>query len=702
MPLEQRSIKSWLLSIVFLYSLTCFNLGIAGYMPLDDKPEAKTAKVHEGQYHEGPLIEAEEEIIANEGLSKLVVSTQAATRAVKVLAISPSGDETIWHDGGGAGLVRRRQGREAETFGPAEGLLLTNIKKLQMTKMWVLALGADGAVQLFSRQSSKWFPPTARAVIDCHIVDGRLFTLRSDKEHILHKSLSEGGYWQNNIGSEQIKNKSKYSFVSDGERLYLWSLQGVYEITKEKCHRNSLLSRTQIVALALGKKASIACHGWGVYSLGEGEKWRPIKSNGGPKGDNFMPFILNDEVWIGRDGGLLSYSQSTTQWSYHKAENSFGPAGICAAAANHECRWFGSKTGQLYLWSVKEKSWSPISLYTEQFGEGYLPNTIYAMVAAKEAVYVASDVGLHRVTRTDKKLMAQAKASAPSAKFVCVAALSNGTTAFGDGKRVFLWDEKIERWRNEVIDEAAELLAVTSEGKLWCAAPGRLTRWSINPLHKERVIAIPREPLLKVIVKRGVLFALTTKRVFRVDVRTGTARNVWFVPPPLRITRGRWFIYRPTDMVIDSEGIIISRADGTIKRIFWFDKVGAEDLLAEFKVPKTTVTALTQRGASLYAALSGGRSGVWKRDVTEQGGQWKRIAEARTYGEGLVKELSFLGEGLIVRTDKGTAIVASHPLGNQFFDGSKGTIGANVCAMFIRGHRLWLAGRGFSLVQLKR
>ena len=719
------------LCLCFLWGTTLFG----GYIPLNDKSGNPPPIEKYDEYQEAPAIEGHEETIPEYGdgtevlngikarnasevrsasktdepfpeqykplAPEISITSFPTTAAVKKLALCPMGTGILWYSLDGAGLARLSPGKKIEFFGPAKGLQMSDVKRIQVTKQWVLALGTNGNLQLFERSSEKWMDVLKRQVEDAILFKGALFSISFKARRVEVGGFDRVGRKTQFLKGHEITDLSnERRFISDGENLYLWTRLGLWHLTKEECRRKKLF-HDQIVSLALKKNVSIAAHGFGVYSLFENGRWREVQSKGGPKGDHYAPFILADEPWIGLEGGLLHYSSKAKQWSFHSSSQKLGPAFVNSAATLGENRYFSTERGELFSWSIKEELWRKISLYAEIGAQAFLPQRTFGLVAAKKALYLATDVGLYEVEEGTAKLLPPVLPSPPAASFVAVAALSDKVVAFSDGTTVHLWLAENLQWSKDVIDERATHLMATVDGKLWCAAPSRLTRWALNPLRKERVIVVPREPLMKLVARGNVIFGLTTKRIYRVDLRTGTIRVIWHVPPPLRLSRGRWSIVYPTTMVIDSAGIILSTLDGKVRRVFWFDKIAYDQELGDFKEGKTSVTAMVLRGASLYAALSGHHNGVWVRDVTEPGGQWRCVVNAEQYGGHPVDELIFCSSGLLVRTKESVSLVLSDLFGDQNFDGSHGTTNNAIKAMTVRRGKIWVAGKGFSLIEIR-
>ena len=447
-----------------------------GYIPLPKKKGGPPPLERDDEYEEAPSIQLREETLPQVGsktnkaylqplLPDISIVTYPATAAVKKLALCPKGSGVLWHSLDGAGLVRRLPNKAPEHFGPYRGLKMSAISRVQVTANWVLAVGANGNLQLFDRQKNEWTPPLQTAVEDAILFQGALYLLAHKASQVERKELADLYSDFRQLGTMKLPDlKEKRQFITDGERLFLWTRLGWWQLNKDDCWKNEQIFHNQIVSLALGRTSSIVAHGFGTYSLFENGKWREVASKGGPKGDHSASFILANEPWVGLANGLLHYSPKLKKWSFHFSPHNLGPAKTNYATSLEDERFFTTTSGELFCWSVKDETWRKISLYAEVGHKGYLPQRSYGLLASQDRLFIATDVGLYEVKKGVAKLLPSVFPSTSSSSFVSVAAPTDKVIAFSDGKKVHLWLAANKRWYNQCIEERATHLVSTFDG----------------------------------------------------------------------------------------------------------------------------------------------------------------------------------------------------------------------------------------------
>jgi len=677
-------------SAALMGGLVLARAATAGFLPLqsDGSSGARTTTTTTPTMVTGRCIEGTEE----PSMTACVVDNFAVTRAVDRLA-AVDGEPVVYCSTDGGGLVALHADGSRTTFGHRQGVRFRRARRLVATPTTVVAVGDNGCLQTLDRTTGRVCPPERRDCLDAVVGPLGLYATVRGSDSVFARRLDQGPL-RPLPGAAAPAGTGPLHLVVDGDTVLAWGRLGMVGVVDGRTVAQPFLSRTQVVGVALGGDRGLVCHGCGVLSLLDGTTWRSLQIQPAPGSTVWSPFVVSGRPFVALDDGLLWYRGPHRPWRYFVGSTGAdSPRGVRCAAGNARHSWFGTDDGRVLEVDAET---TVLRLLARPPDAG----AIHALLPSNDGLWVAAAGGAYRIAGDGRQTTVDVP-SAPAENFIAVAALSGSLALCSDGTAVHLLNGDSGHWSHAALPVRATHLVRGHDGRVWCAEPGRLTRWSVSPPRRERVVAVPDEPLSALVEIPGALYGLTPHRLFRVDVRSGdVARDIWTPPPRYRLGRGRWVVTRPTCLAIDPFGVVVGTEQGRIDRVFRFSSGGSPDGLGVFN--GSAVTAVACSGVTLYAACSGERGGLWTRRVDGPAEEWTRLAHVDAWNGGRVRSLDVLERGVVVHAENAVACMDFETGRTLRFDGSEGTAAGTVAAVAVHGSVVWVVGRGVSRLSWRR
>jgi len=628
--------------------------------------------------------------------------------AITVMAVGRETPASLWL-GTDGGWLRHFDGKRMEVFGPSAGVTSARSQAVIPTDQGVVVFGDDGAVQIFDaaqRRFRSLVEPGDRGygvLDDVAWHQGRLWLSFSKSKSLFSSKLSLGSKVMEH-STDSAPCAPPWRFLSTDLGLYAWNSAAVLHLQGARWARVSLESSETIIDAASMPTALALLHRDGSISIlgseGSVECSEPFE---GPLPGNIA--ISKRGIWLYAGARVFYRSKTAKLFQAIELPDTLAPLrAIEAIVELGERDWLVARDGSMWSRLGGGADWRYISHeWTKAHGTrvrvGPSRGGIFLLACGQSLFEIGSRVPYPR------RLLSL---PGPAGPFQQVVALTNTQVAAANGSAVVL-RSRLGNWNTMWRFEKVAWLGRGEAGSLLVVHDDLLTRCALGRSKPIAHRQLGMGSLVAVCPEAWLLFTCNSKSVFRIDNDEGAGvKQLWHVPPPLRLARGRWRVSRLTSLAVDGLGIIVGTSRGQVERVFLFGRgsrpFGREvrfGTLGDFPSPRRSVTAMAIQGHRLFAALGEPEPVLYSCSLLSgSDGRWEVVARGRDWQGSAIRRLECFGEGLAALVPEGVFFIDPLTLEHRLFTSHDGTTCRRARDIAVFGRTLWCAGHGFTRFDL--
>lgn len=619
------------------------------------------------------------------------------------LVADPARPGGVWAAVASGAVLRCSLDAPLRSYGPAEGLVGEGCRRLLVAGDQIIVLSDDGRLVRHDEGLDRFVavpgapvPLETGLVHDAAVFEGSLF-LSMAGEGTVRRIPVAGPPRCVTVGGDPLPDGGAPRFLATASTLLAWNASGCLTLSNGRFERVEALEGAPLAGMtAAGDRILVSRGPQGMVLQDEG-RWRSLPWEGQP-GDGARRLLsVADELWVGLDAGLVR-RRADGSWAWYTAPSGLRrPGMVLSAVGDGSTAWFGTSTGELWEYRLADDVWRRLTA-----GQGVPGGAVRSLALSGSRLWVGTDDGLASMGRVGGYPQVVLLPPAPRGPLVAVAPLSRDRALVADADG---WVCEVRPGAGgfgpRLFREKVERLVATDDGRVLCFSQGRLAEWSLSPPRRGAVRDLPPSVLEALVEEPGLVFGAARDAVFRVDVRSaGVTSPVWSPEPPLRLGRSNWRMSTLAALAVDGLGIVVGTRQGMVERVLRYEASAPLGELGRFSTPRMAVTALAVLGPTLYAALDGAEGGMWSRPSAGRGEAWTRIKDSSAWGGGVVGRVVPVGGRLALMVPGAVAFLEPGTGRVELVAAGRGTTCGADRDLAVQGTRLWVAGRGLTVIDV--
>jgi hypothetical protein len=638
---------------------------------------------------------------------------------------SPLRNGGFWAGFKNAGVARVDADGLVRIYGYDDGCRFVSVSRIVSTPEATVVLGGNGNLQFFNEQLNTFTSPVAKLVDDVLLKENYYYYLSGEE---LHYGLVSDGLAATSedeaTGSlppvvsldpslskalnESLRGSDRIKFFSGPSgQIFLIGNRNIWELISQSVEssiphisRNTFLSPYQIVAVAFDSFRGLINHGFGNFSVYHNGGWDGVSLTRQSRVATGSVFFVNSRCWISKDGSLEEFvfdSGSDNCITIALPE----PAKINAVAGDGDSIiWLGLSNGILYEYDCRAKYLS----HVKAPGKGNF-GSVEVLAFDGKALLVGSDKGLFHYLVKGKRVNSLSMKGAPVSHISAMKVISASRISASDGKDVYILDTLADNWTNAIINEPSDFISADKGGKLLLINKNQFSKWNIFPPLVEGRTRLDGNVVKHCDFFEGLAFYSTDTTVYRLLTKRLVApAELWHVEPLFKSgSSRRWHRETITAMTTDAFGVVIANSLGEVKRISRFQGNGGHLSYVSHPDRKKLVTALANRGNTIFAAFNGVMSGIYSISAQSEslGGEneWKLLFSLKKKNDEIIDILP-VGSWLVARGNERVYFFNLSDGAMDILDGSQGTYAGDCLSLTSYGKTIYLGGKGITKISL--